>query len=172
MKKYLFLFLIALFTTSATAQDAMPTKEETVNYINKKMQEVLGLDPYGGSSSGSPQQYKQLWFKMSGANVEVGITEGAAAGYGSSGHTVTYLFNPRHIKDVVVGKPSKGNSTARVGINFYKGTLREGPTLRVIAHEVPFVNIPYLTTLPGNAEKIAKAILHLRDLAKAEDELF
>jgi hypothetical protein len=30
----------------------------------------------------------------------------------------------------------------------------------------------YLATVPGNKEKIHKAFLHLRDLAKAEDDLF
>ena len=141
----------------------MPTKEETVNYIHKKLQETIGFDVYEGGTS---TKFAQLWFRRSGANVEVGVV-----GTGGS-PSDTYLFNPRHIKDVTIGKPRKGRSTAMIGINFHKGTLREGPSLRVNALDTPFVNIPYLATLPGNAEKMAKAILHLRDLAKAEDELF
>ena len=167
----LLLSLVLFFATPAFAQDAMPTKEETVNYINKKMQEVLGFNPYGDPPSISDLQYKQLWFRLSGADVEVGTVTGYTS-ISTGRHTETYVFNPRHIKDVVIGKPDKGIPNSRIGITFHKGTLREGPTLRVNALDVPFVQIPYLATLPGNGEKLAKAILHLRDLTKAEDELF
>lgn len=168
-KVFLLLILHALFILPVTAQDAMPTKEETVNYINKKMQEVLGFDV---DSSSTSAKYTQLWFRRSGENVEVGLVDAGGSPPSSISSRYTYVFNPRHIKDVTIGKPGKGRSTAMIGINFQKGTLREGPSLRVNDLDAPFVNIPYLATLPGNAEKIAKAILHLRDLAKAEDDLF
>ena len=61
----------------------MPTKEETVNSIHKKLQETIGFEVYEGGTS---TKFAQLWFRRSGANVEVGVvgtggrvTSGAAA---------------------------------------------------------------------------------------------
>jgi hypothetical protein len=135
------------------------------------MQEVLGFEQLAVSTGPKPK-YDQVWFKSLGDNITLGIGFGPMPGSGYGGSTETFLFDPRHIKGVVVGKPRAGQSLANIGVNFLKGTLRDGSDLRVNTLDEPFVNIPYLATVPGNGDRIAKAILHLRDLAKAEDELF
>ena len=158
--------IIALFATAETgsAQDAMPTKEETINYIDKQLQEVLGL-----RASPTHNKWERMSFRMSGGNISCEVAESYPS------HPERFVFNPRHIKTVVVGKAKDGNSHAYIGIVFLKGTLRSaagGTELRVDSRDEPFINLPYLVTVPGNGDRIAKALLHLKDLAKAEDELF
>jgi hypothetical protein len=165
MTRSIFLALgMMLLTFSAAAQDAMPTKEETVNYIHKKMQEVIGFQPFPNE-----QKWKRMTFRMSDENIICEITKEYPS------HPELFVFNPRHIKSVVVGNPRDGRSTAYIGVTFLKSTLRSaagGTELRIDSIPEPFINIPYLATVPGNGDRIAKALLHLRDLAKAEDELF
>ena len=107
VKTLILTIVVMLLTFPVSSQDAMPTKEETLNYIHKKMQEVVGFRPFPNE-----EKWERMSFKVSGDNIHCEI----AKEYPS--HPELFVFNPRHIKGVTVGKPRGGNSIAWVGITF------------------------------------------------------
>jgi len=192
MKKHLFLFLIALFAASAAAQDAMPTKEETVNYINKKSQEVVGqyLTPYLWGRV----QFSKISFSLKGDKVELKYEgKGVQDDYGSCSTPLrsevlwSYLFNPADLKEIVRVKAQKPNEPLhRLRLYFSAKTVRnsgygEGRNGcgnstyinmdRLVLNEDE-LDLPFFANDPTNEAKIRKALMHLRDLAKAEDDPF
>ena len=113
MKKYLFLCLIALFTTSAMAQDAMPTKEETVNYLNKKSQAIL--DHSYTTAWWGRVQYSKISVSLKGDKIELKYE-----GKGSKDETDcniplrseiigSYQFNPAHISRMALVRAERPN---------------------------------------------------------------
>jgi hypothetical protein len=167
MKKYLFLFLIALFTASVTAQDAMLTKEETVNYINKKLQELEGRDMSWANGS---VRFSDLSFRLKKDDVELKFTETSTSGP----RYTTYVFNPGHISsfDTIHG-PQTGSAVRAFSVKFPTKTGRWAQgSLYAPFRDVDYVQMPYFDAIPGNRKRLEKALLHLRDLYRAEDEPF
>jgi hypothetical protein len=156
---------LLLFSFSAAAQDAMPTKEETVNYLNKKLQEVMGRSP----NEDRRQIFNSAHFKFIQNKVEIRVQQAIV-----SPAVRVAVFDPAHIGKVSVDKGTYGNPDV--------GWIQIGFASKLVEHKFPDLNgqdsfydyarFPFLRSVPGNAEKIVKAIHHLRDLAKAEDELF
>jgi hypothetical protein len=155
---------ILFLTFSVSGQDAMPTKEETVNYLNRRLQEVDGRRPEVDSIP--DHKFTNLSFTMK-SDVVIFTFSWLA---GSDGLR-TNTFNPAHIEDVSIRKPSKGEIISSIYVNF-KGKLVKQTCKRQCEESMDFVRFPYLSATPEAAEKIKKAFLHLRDLAKAEDDLF
>lgn len=184
MKRCLLVFLavVFLFVPAASAQDAMLTKEETVNYLNKKLQETDGRPAYIKQNGKTYNRiHLGLSFKLVGEKVEF-------RGKSKSEHldadtTInnTCSFNPAYIKDVRVGNvdgypPVKGSpvlvavitlsgNLARCRMTDYRGRLIDEGDYGV-------VRLPFLDAAPGNRTRMEKAIRHLSDLAKAEEDPF
>jgi hypothetical protein len=194
MKKYLFLCLIALFTTSAMAQDAMPTKEETVNYLNKKSQEILDhYHTYIDGIDWGRVQYSKISFSLKGDKVELKY-EGSGSKDEKDCNTPlrseivgSYQFNPAHLSRMLVVRAEKPNEPVRrlrvyfsaktvrssgyaVGRNGCGGSSYSNPDRLVSSRDE--LELPFFANDPTNLAKIQKALLHLRDLAKAEDDPF
>ena len=170
MKQYLFLLIAVLFATAGlgSAQDTMLTKEETVNYVNKKLQELEGRDM---SWDNGFVRYSALSFKIKGDNVELKYTQSSSSG---DPRYTTYLFNPAHISafDTIHG-PRTGSAVRTFSVKFPTKTSRwaQGPSYAPFT-DVDSVQMPYFDALPGNRKRIEKALMHLRDLYKAEDDPF
>jgi hypothetical protein len=167
-KPFLLIILHLLFLYPVAAQDAMPTKEETVNYINRKLQEVKDR-----GSAYYDDRWMSISFKLAGNQIEfLVIDRDDRAAYNH------HSFNPRDIvKTEFRYKP--GEDMAEVVIFTVKGGVKIRPVDRYGNDSKDYktyfgeaIIFRYLATVPGNKEKIHKAFLHLRDLAKAEDELF
>jgi hypothetical protein len=158
---------IVLLTYSVSAQDAMPTKEETVNYLNKKLKEIEGRSP----EEDRRRFFSNTYFKVVGEKVEIRIQKEVL-----QPAIRIYIFDPAHIKAALVVKDPHHEGNPDVGwIQIvFPSDLAEHKFPNEKGHDTFRNNvlIPFLRSVPGNGEKIVKAINHLRDLAKAEDELF
>ena len=170
MKKYLFLLIIALFAMAASAQDAMLTKEETVNYLHKKLQEIDGRDMVKWWEPGL-MRLSAVSLRMKGDELELKYTRTFPDGLK---HYYTYLFNPGHISKFDEPNKIKGESAVRDFIIVFP--TKSGrwsccdPNSKF--EDAGSAHFPYFAALPGNRQKMEKALLHLRDLARAEDDPF
>jgi hypothetical protein len=162
----LLLVLHALILLPVAAQDAMPTKEETVNYLKKKLMEVDGLKQ---TKDGPP--LKGYLINLNNGKIEF-TQQGGGVVYGWM-----YSFDPAHILDVKIYPVRHWEMDAMEVVFVSKLVVRQAvkPTggldysrskETVLSFQFPFIRTP------GNGEKIRKAFLHLRDLAKAEDDIF
>lgn len=126
MKKQLLICLLAFYSISSFAQDrAMLTKEETINYINKKLNEIVG---HYRTVKGTGNVNHKFYFldtqsvSLSGSDVKIDMhrsnfprkqygKEKWISGMGSIYYypcdylNDTYIlkFNPAHIKDIEIG---------------------------------------------------------------------
>src|SRR5690349_11918838 len=114
------LLVIALFLLSCmatNAQDAMPTKEETVNYLNKKSQEIL--DHYHTNNWGRVQ-YSKISFSLKGDKVELKYEATASRDETDckiplrSGIVGSYQFNPAHLSRILIVRAEKPNEPVRM----------------------------------------------------------
>ena len=170
MKKITFALVASalLFAASCFAQDTMLTKEETVNYVNKKLQELEGRDM---SFANGYTRYSGLSFKIKGDNVELKYTE--SSGSGNPRYT-TYLFSPAHISAFgTIHGPETGSAVRAFSVKFPTKTGRwaQGAAYAPF-RDVDWVQMPYFDAIPGNRKRIEKALMHLRDLYSAEDDPF
>jgi hypothetical protein len=165
MKTILLSTCVLVSTFSAAAQDAMPTKEETVNYINKKLSEVEGRTER--VNSGLTRKLAYLSFKLEGDMAVFSFSRVA----GLDG-LKTNTFNPAYIDRVSTTlSPSPDSTIGWILVYFPKKLVKQ--TCKSACDETTdHIMFPYLAATPEAKEKIKKAFLHLRDLAKAEDELF
>jgi hypothetical protein len=222
MKKQLFFYLLTLLSFSSFAQSkATLTKEETVNYINKKQAEVIGH--YRTVKDGGQQFRYYYWntsTKLSGNDVVISTTRSPyqekqygksfwESGVGSlyefpCNYYVDYhdnTFNPMHIKSIELDASNVyGEPVGLVKITLKSNTgkssiMREGSKSKVVNTESnnygkccnrsayleqtynnkETTSVIYLTFLQSddtNFSKIKKALEHLRDLYKAEDDPF
>ena len=160
---------MAFLCVSASAQKEMLTKEETVNYLNKKLKEADGRDLI--TKDGQKRRYSGLYFQIKGDELELKYTE--TFGTVTVDYT-TYVFNPGHISGIVpLGGYQADSPVKRLRITFPTKTPRHaccryGATLT----DIDKVDFPYFASLPDNRLRIEKALLHLKDLAKAEEEPF
>jgi len=167
MKAKILLFLVvAGLSVSAIAQKEMLTKEETVNYLNKKLQEVDGREL---KRSGGTFRYSELSIQIKGDYVELRYTEKFAGG---SPCYNTYVFNPAHISKLIPIHDKIAESAVKgIRIDFLAKTARSSICVAVLS-DANQVFSPYFSALPENRLRIERALLHLRDLAKAEEEPF
>jgi hypothetical protein len=159
--------LLFVSTLAASGQDAMPTKEETVRFLDRKIKEGTGR--VGGETFGD-EKYRDLAVWMKGDELTITYS----ADRPGSRTTWTNTFNPKYIEKVsVIGVRGK-NALGLVLIQFAKPVVRSVFMLNGKSDEkdTTGAGFLYFAADEGNGEKVKKALLHLRDLAKAEDELF
>ena len=155
---------VLIFAASSFAQDAMPTKEETVNYLNKRLQEVEGRTEK--VSNDLTRRFTNLSFTMKGDEAvyvysRIGGLDGVR----------TARFNPGHLDYISVLKPVEGETIGWVHVTF-KGKFVKQTCKRDCDETTSYFSFPYLATSPESGKKIEKAFLHLRDLVKAEEDIF
>ena len=169
MKKYLFLLIIALFAMGVHAQDTMLTKEETINYLNKKLQEVDGRITIEPTKT---HQFSYLSIRARGSDLELKHIDTRVGGQACS---VVQVFNPRDIFRLSVSELATKESPVRLlKIEFAKKLASS--EIRCagehVLKDVDRVHMPFFDTLTGNRQRFEKALMHLRDLARAEDDPF
>jgi hypothetical protein len=97
-KNALALFAFALLLVAPCfAQDAMPTKEETVNCINKKLQEVVGKEE---GREDFITRYTAFSFRLNGDKVEFESSrKWVQKGQVTTELKSLYVFDPAHLMD-------------------------------------------------------------------------
>jgi hypothetical protein len=166
-QKIVWLFVAtAILSVSTFAQKEMLTKEETVNYLNKKLQEVDGREL---KRSYGTFRYSDLFFRMKGDDLELKYTENLLGGKPCYS---TFVFNPAHISKLVPIHDKIAESAVKgIRIDFLAKTARSSICVTILS-DTNQVFYPYFSALPENRVRIERALLHLRDLAKAEEEPF
>jgi hypothetical protein len=199
--KLLFVFACAYMLQTAHAQKEMLTKEETVNYLNKKIKEIIGYyrTPVGTS--------ERLYFWSSefvndtkGVKITTQRSNyvNSSAGDQQSNYNVKYnytTFNPAQISSITLAADQYSSDpvgvititlTAQTAIDIqtangygYYRTRNDGSVYYYDWKEtdrkqyyVNQISMPYLKSDGTNFDKIRKALEHLRNLAKAEDDPF
>lgn len=160
----------------------MLTKEETVNYLNKKLQEADGRYAYiKGRSRVTNLVYRRLSLRLVDAKLEFRRTTRYEHLDANTSVNSTCTFDPAHIKDVTIGNefgfPPVEGSPVLVAMITLSGNLarcRDDQPGQKMSLEGDYgvVRLPFLDAAPGNRTRMEKAIKHLRDLAKAEDDPF
>ena len=140
--------------------------------MNKKLQEADGRDLLHSGNFG--YRYSALSFKISGDDVVLKYT-GTYLNR-ADGCIQTYIFNPAHISKIAVYATPTQSPVKIIQIRFPSKTSRHSSCLTG-ALQSDFIDVdhaafPYFATAQDNFSRIEKALLHLRDLAKAEDDPF
>ena len=164
---------IVLLTLSVSAQDAMLTKEETINYLQKKLLEVEGREQiFEHNSIVVRNKYHTPSITMKGSSVKVTLF--ISNSEGEKPRFAIDEFNPAYIARVEVLKPKLDEGIGSVAILFDRRVVKRTDQFMFDGkpRDVGFVYIPYYATIPQNGERVMKALLHLRDLAKAEEDPF
>lgn len=192
-KIYLFIAVIAFLSVSASAQKEMLTKQETINYIDKKIKESEGLWYYSPSFKKNLVQETITFSGNGDGTVKIDSTRSTKMEANCKESTsVTFRFKPETIASVELESPdtsSRGTiiikligKTARVTTNLYGPAQINSETGECLNYRsrtgsdsgstVDNVWVSFLITDPTNFDKLRKAFMHLRDLAKAEDDPF
>lgn len=194
MKKLNIIFLIILLPIFSFAQDkATLTKNETINYLNKKMKENIGhyKTPKGGTF--------KVYFLDSSFGTENDLVELSSyrSNYTSKNYNCDYYqyknfdrFNPAHIISIESVETVKSEPlgiikvilVSKTGIQTllsyaYQNRENDGSCFNLEEnsnkeYSVQEVNFPFLKGDPTNFNKIKKALEHLRNLYKNEDDPF
>lgn len=171
-----FTLLVAVFAAlvaQGLAQDAMLTKEETINYLQKKLLEVEGREQiFEHNSILVRNKYHTPSITMNGSSVKVTLF--ISNNEGEKPRFAIDEFNPAYIARVEVLKPKLDEGIGSVAILFDRRVVKRTDQFMFDGRprDVGFVYIPYYATIPQNGERMMKALLHLRDLAKAEEDPF
>lgn len=201
MKKQLLVCLLVLYSLPSFAQDkAMLTKEETINYINKKSNEceehtrtIIGT---GGIAY--TMHYWDLQVSLSNDKV---VLYSKSSNYSNSStgdkncsdyftRVTTQTFNPAHIVSITDGATNKNEPLGSVIIklvsktgvanqqvhkytwNNGNGTCSRWGSVGDDTYSVNEIGLGFLQSDPTNFNKIKKALEHLKALYKAEDDPF
>jgi hypothetical protein len=198
MKKQVLIVLLVISSLSLFAQDKVAlTKEETVNYINKKMIEVCSqwVTDRSNSREYISEAYVSitkdcnLYFSNKRANKSSDFT------CGDWTKERKYIFNPAHIVDITDEELPTNQALGFIKVKLISLTGKLQTEHKMVVritnprHEqynqcnynkviddtsesCQFVYIPYLKSDPTNFNKIKKAFEHLKDLCKSEDDPF
>lgn len=193
MKKIITILAVCVSIATSFAQGATLTKEETVNYINKKLAECDGHKKTVADGSRTPT-IKSLRISLSDAGLVTGTMEredmNKAADCPRYKLYNYYKFNLLHITSIELDKNYNENeAVGTIKINLLPRTGHVTMTTEAYSRvlvgrctdwkefdrkeeTVSQVYIYYLKGDPTNFNKIKKALEYLRDLAKAEDDPF
>lgn len=163
MKTYVFFFLFSLGFI-AHAQPTL-TKDETINYVNKKMKEAV--DHVYSNNNGRIGKVSAI-YTVSITKTPKGIN--IVFTFDDPFYTASYEFNPAHIKDVFAYENSTSSAVNELQISLIGATC--AAKIRSGNQSLAYANMLYLKADPTNLQKIKKALMHLRDLYKAEDDPF
>lgn len=165
---------------AARAQDAMPTKEETVNYIHKKLQDVVGLERDDRCRPRCETKFTAFSFVLKGDEIEFDTQyDETYTGSRTTRERRTAVFNPAYMieGDAAIYTCSGGKSIcikfpARIVKRFQGSDGRGYARVTGSAGNDDTVEIPLDLRVPELKSRLTRALKHLRDLAKAEDDPF
>jgi hypothetical protein len=166
-------FLTLVLAVSSFAQDAMPTKEETVNYINKKLQDVVGKEEKLGKVA---TKFTAFSFALKSGKIEFDTYKEITYEGRTRNERESQVFNPAYM---IAGDAAVYDCGAVVGESIclkfsdklVKITTTSGSTTYA-SEAYDAVIIPLDLKIPELKSRLMKALRHLRDLAKAEDDPF
>ena len=176
--RYFFLFTILLSFNLSFSQDVSLTKGETVNYLKKKLNEINGeYTVRVGAATSIDDKYVSspyLYFNESMLSFSYSLY---FRPYSSTSKPslfcgYSYTFNPMYID--TIWAPDRGlmsvwlkrsNAKYACTCSQYYPQHNKNENTSLISWPVPIND-------PDYANKIRKALLHLRDLLKAEDDPF
>jgi hypothetical protein len=200
MKKQLLLGILSIFFLSSFAQEKTAlTKEETINYLSKKASEVKNNKRT--ANDGNTRYMLEHTIRLSSENVVVYFKRSTHLESPRNDCSYYYqenlqTFNPAHILEITDEGRKSGEVLGAVKIKLISKTgnskwemvTRKGngypqasalycdccqskfqPTF---VEPTEYIYITYLSSDPSNFNKIKKALEHLRDLYKAEDDPF
>lgn len=168
MNRVIIIAISLLFPFEIIAQNATLTKGETVSYLSKKIQEVVGY--CRGSTKNCASTYVSASVELKNNQLEVSTKE-------SDGYVVVYIFNPKNIISLSQGDHYSNDEylkdyifikfSSKIAIK--KITYADRTSKTEYVQEVDFT---YLDSDNSNGDKVRKALLHLQALLKAEDDPF
>lgn len=170
MRSYLLLLTaLLLFAPASPAQDAMPTKEETVNYIHKKLQDVVGKAEKIGNA-----KFTAFSFTLKGDKIEYVVHREKLVDGRKVNEKVIQVFNPAHMigGDAAVYECGIGESMCLKFPEKLAKRTTSWDDFSWAPTDHDAVIIEYDPKIPDMKNRMTKALRHLRDLAKAEDDPF
>lgn len=174
MKLIAWVCAASLLCVAASAQDTMLTKDETINYLDRKLREVEGRTVV--YSGGSRLRYADVSLKKQGEGLELRYTEYLHHPGGQrESFRRGFRFNPLYLEHFFKPRDATPESAiALMSVRFRSktvGRLTSGGEWEYPPgmHHVEFF---FLAAAPENATRIKKALEHLQMLAKAEDDPF
>lgn len=201
MKEILFLLLSLIVGRTLLAQEKTAlTKEETINYINKKVKECEGH--YNSSMMSDDKFMKNYYLKLSleksGDKVQYFFSSSTHITEPTTGDKCDYMsfsnyftFNPAHIKMINDDKYNiKGEPVGLIEISLISNTCNAIRATYEYTKKNDYGNcynwaqsandktsdekvyLRYLQSDPSNFNKIRKALEHLKALYIAEDDPF
>lgn len=190
MKTFLSIAAILVFGTSVFSQGTMLTKEETINYLNKKAKETYEWTMlrtlYKGSNTYGEWKISDFSLTLKNGLIEIQYTEKQVApctGDMSSKILNNWLFNPAHFQivnhnsnmypketSVVIAKVWSKFDSVKLDAKWFDcaGNLKNVSYNKVGR----IADFPFYVKDPDNLKRIEKAFSHLRDLVKAEEDPF
>lgn len=178
--RHFFLIVILFSGKLSSAQDVTLTKGETANYLKKKLNEVNGEYTVKiGAASSLDDKYvanPYLYFNESTITFSYNLyfrpyssTSIPALFCGYS-----YTFNPMYIDTIYA--PSKGSGLMSIWLKRDNGkyvcTCSKYYPQYNKNENTSLISWPVPVNDPDYSNKVRKALLHLRDLLKAEDDPF
>ncbi|NCT94120.1 MAG: hypothetical protein GXC72_06835 [Chitinophagaceae bacterium] len=169
-----FFLVFAATSIRLQAQNAMLTKEETINYLNKKTLESIG-HKYS-SDKGYIGEVTKAEVVKDDKGVKIRFVLKFSSG--TSGW-FSFAFNPMHIKAVRPYTNASSSSINEASIDMIGNTcLYSYGSGEYYGYSITetkstnYANFMYLRADAENIEKIKKALTHLQTLLKAEDDPF
>lgn len=199
MKKQFILILLLASSFLLYAQEkATLTKEETANYINKKMKEVGSQ--WITENTGAREFITGISVSIKDCDLEIrdmrkNKVPDQKINCGDWDKTTDYILNPAHIDEISEYELSASQSLGYLKIRLISSTgkIHKLQTQVVLVtnpqrydynrcnyskeiensrESCKFVYIPFLKSDPTNFNKLKKALEHLKALCKAEDDPF
>lgn len=192
MKKTITILAVCFSIATSFAQNATLTKEETVNYINKKLAECTSYKKTTSDGVTLTIEYERI--SLSDANLITKSTKRSRMVNGNDcprNELYNYdKFNVVHIVGIELDKnyddseaigtikikllPKTGHLTwtSEAYTRVLMGRCTDWKEVDRQEMTVSEIRMYYLKGDPTNFNKIKKALEYLRDLAKAEDDPF
>ncbi len=178
--RYFFLFTVLLSYNLSFSQDVTLTKGETVNYLKKKLNEINGEYTVRiGAATNLDDKYvanPYMYFNESSMNFSYSLyfRPYSSTSIPALFCSYSFTFNPMYIDTIYA--PSAGSGLMSVWLkrgngkyvctcSQYYPQFNKNESTSLISWPVPIND-------PDYANKVRKALLHLRDLLKAEDDPF
>jgi len=170
MKKLYLIASLLLVSYCSIAQTPLLTKGETISYLDKKFKESIGHELI--NSNGNIGKITLAEVKESSKGITIVYEYNYKSKY-------TYEFNPRLISSISELTHISGSSLNELSINlsgavcvFTKSIMNSSGYRDNTTTSASFAKIIFLKADSSNFGKISKALNHLRDLLKAEDDPF
>lgn len=172
MKRIVILLWACLMVLAVSAQKKEKvSKEETIEYLNQKAKEAIGHEKISIAQAifVNKKTVTDAYLKRTASGVELYVNFHSP---NASSYTYT-AFNPKHIISITNTSRQKLTLESPVGVLEIKFIGRtalynnNGDTTTVDR-----TNFHFLQTDADNQKRIEKALLHLRDIFKTEDNTF